>query len=77
MTHIHADFDALDEEGRYWLPSATGADAMPGQRAVPTDGEVVIEATLAFDDDRNVWLGVPDRSTLCALPTLPELPTGL
>lgn len=68
MTTLDADFNALDEHGRIWLPLA-GREVQVGQRVLLTDGDVEVEATLAYDEARHVWLGEPEPQTLRRRPS--------
>jgi hypothetical protein len=64
MTQLFADFNAIDEDGRIWLPSAETAQVARGDLVILTDGDVEVVAQLSYDYGRRVWLGQPDRSTL-------------
>jgi hypothetical protein len=67
MTYLFADFNALDEDGRVWLPSAEDEHVGRGEWVMLYDGEVEVVAQLGYDESRSVWVGVPDRSTLRAV----------
>jgi hypothetical protein len=76
MTHLFADFNALDEDGRVWLPSAEYEPIARGDWVLLFDGDVEVEAQVFYDDSRHVWIGVPNRSTLRPIGDVIEAPSG-
>lgn len=75
MMQLLADFNAIDEFGRIWLPAAERADVHRGQIVMLTDGEIEVAAVLDYDKSRRVWVGKPDPSSVNDLaherPTVP------
>jgi hypothetical protein len=59
MRMLDADFNMLDEHGRFWLPNADSATARLGEQVMLTDGDLEIPVTLDYDESRAVWVGVP------------------
>jgi hypothetical protein len=63
MLALDADFNALDETGRVWLPDAAAIAPREGQLVLLSDGATEVEAQLAFDASRDVWVGIPQPRT--------------
>ena len=76
LPRIYFDSNAATEDGRYILSVAgssrdirsLGDSLRPGMRVLlyMTD-ELEVEATLELDSERQIWLGLPDDSTLRVL----------